>query len=232
MSAVPLQWSRGEQKREWRLGAAVPGGVAAGTAGFALLRALERKQIVDPTLFRSLQQKGAIDPVVVVPGIMGSCLMRPDGTAVWLNLRNALGHYNLSLPFTLPLSECRDDLVPGPLLGTEAVMPRLFGFTEYADLLEILESGRFRPRRPREEGEPTYHVFSYDWRRDLVESARRLHETLESLAEGPGQADARFNVIGHSMGGLVAAVLPALRHRGAGAGGRPSPGPARAASRT
>ena len=43
-------------------------------------------------------------PVVVVPGIMGSCLLRPDGTPVWLNLRNALGHYNLRLPFTLPLS--------------------------------------------------------------------------------------------------------------------------------
>jgi pimeloyl-ACP methyl ester carboxylesterase len=177
-------------------------GVAAGTAGLALLRALERKQVIDASLFRSLPAKGAVAPVVVVPGIMGSCLLRPDGTAVWLNLRNALGHYNLSLPFTLPLSECRDDLVPGPLLGTEAVMPRLFGFTEYADLLEILESGGFRPATRGEQDRAAYHVFSYDWRRDLVDSARRLDETLESLAQG--DAHARFNVIGHSMGGLVA----------------------------
>ena len=179
-------------------------GVAAGTAGVALLRALERKPLVDPSLFRGLLGRGGIAPVVVVPGIMGSCLLRPDGTAVWLNLRNALGHYNLSLPFTLPLSECRDDLVPGPLLGTEAVMPRLFGFTEYADLLEILESGGFRAASRRDETRPAYHVFSYDWRRDLVDSARRLHETLESLAEAQGDPDARFNLIGHSMGGLVA----------------------------
>ena len=179
-------------------------GVAAGTAGLALLRALERKPLVDPSLFRGLREKGALAPVVVVPGIMGSCLLRPDGTAVWLNLRNALGHYNLSLPFTLPVSECRDDLVPGPLLGTEAVMPRLFGFTEYADLLEILESGGFHPATRDDETQPSYHVFSYDWRRDLVDSARRLHETLETLAEARGEPDARFNVIGHSMGGLVA----------------------------
>jgi pimeloyl-ACP methyl ester carboxylesterase len=178
-------------------------GVAAGTAGLALLRALERKHLIDPSLLR-LQAKGSIPPVVVVPGIMGSCLLRPDGTPVWLNLRNALGHYNLSLPFTLPLSECRDDLVPGPLLGTEAVMPRLFGFTEYADLIEILETAGFRPATRREETRPAYHVFSYDWRRDLVESARRLHETLESLAEAQGDENARFNIIGHSMGGLVA----------------------------
>jgi len=179
-------------------------GVAAGTAGVALLRALERKPAIDPRLFRGLLGKGGIAPAVVVPGIMGSCLLRPDGTAVWLNLRNALGHYNLSLPFPLPLSECRDDLVPGPLLGTEAVMPRLFGFTEYADLLEVLESGGFRAASRRDETRPAYHVFSYDWRRDLVDSARRLHEMLDALAEARGDPDARFNLIGHSMGGLVA----------------------------
>ena len=189
-------------------------GVAAGTAGLALLRALERKRL-DPVLLRGLGDPGRVAPVVVVPGIMGSCLLRPDGTPVWLNLRNALGHYDLSLPFTLPLAECRDDLVPGPLLGTQAVMPRLFGFTEYADLLEILENSGFRPAPTREDGQepapqadptpqPAYHVFGYDWRRDLVESARRLHERLESLAEARGEEDARFNVIGHSMGGLVA----------------------------
>jgi pimeloyl-ACP methyl ester carboxylesterase len=194
------------EKKNGSAGWALPflAGIAAGTAGAALLRALERKPILDPSLFRGPGRKGAIPPVVVVPGIMGSCLLRPDGTAVWLNLRNALGHYNLSLPFKLPLSECRDDLVPGPLLGTEAVMPRLFGFTEYADLLEILESGGFGAASRRDEARPAYHVFSYDWRRDLVESARRLHETLESLAEARGDPDARFNLIGHSMGGLVA----------------------------
>jgi pimeloyl-ACP methyl ester carboxylesterase len=186
-------------------------GVAAGSAGLALLRAFERKRL-DPSLLRGLGDQGPGTPVVVVPGIMGSCLLRPDGTPVWLNVRNALGHYNLSLPFTLPLSESLDDLVPGPLLGTEAVMPRLFGFTEYADLVEILESAGFRSASRKEMAKqtqtgavrPSYHVFGYDWRRDLVESARRLHETLESLAEARGDPDARFNVIGHSMGGLVA----------------------------
>jgi pimeloyl-ACP methyl ester carboxylesterase len=181
-------------------------GVAAGTAGLTLLRAFERKRL-DPLLLRGALGEGPVPPVVVVPGIMGSCLLRPDGTPVWLNLHNALGHYDLSLPFTLPLSECRDDLVPGPLLGTEAVMPRLFGFTEYADLVEILERAGFHAAGRNEAVDPdrpTYHVFGYDWRRDLVESARRLHETLESLAEARGEADARFNVIGHSMGGLVA----------------------------
>jgi pimeloyl-ACP methyl ester carboxylesterase len=146
-----------------------------------------------------------VPPVVVIPGIMGSRLQRPDGTPVWLNLRNAVGHYDLSLPLTLPLAESRDDLVPGPLLGTTAVMPRLFGFTEYYDLLDILAAAGFRPSSPDgDRRRPARHLFSYDWRRDLIETARRLHDSLEALADARGDPGARFNLIGHSMGGLVA----------------------------
>jgi pimeloyl-ACP methyl ester carboxylesterase len=138
---------------------------------------------------------------VLVPGILGSELLRPDGTQAWLNLGNALGYHDLSLPFRLPLSESKDTLLPGGLLGTDTVLPRVFGFSEYADVVELLEEVGFG--RERDHG-LRYHVFSYDWRRDLVESARALHETLETLAEQRRDKDARFNVIGHSMGGLVA----------------------------
>jgi pimeloyl-ACP methyl ester carboxylesterase len=49
-----------------------------------------------------------------------------------------------------------------------------------------------------------HHVFAFDWRRDLVESARRLDETLEALADARGDRATRFNIVGHSMGGLIA----------------------------
>jgi pimeloyl-ACP methyl ester carboxylesterase len=178
-------------------------GMAAGAAVLAIGRGkAARRRAFDPRLIR--RNPGAdVDPVVVVPGIMGSGLCRPDGTPVWLNVRNALGHYNLSLPFNVPVCESRDDLVPRGLLGTDAVLPRLFGFTEYSDLLELLQSAGFRNEPPRP-SRATYHVFAYDWRRDLVESVGRLHEALETLAEQRGDPAARFTVIGHSMGGLVA----------------------------
>lgn len=142
--------------------------------------------------------------MVVLPGIMGSGLLRPDGRRVWLNIRNAVGQFKLSLPLVLPLSESKDDLAPGTLLGTEEFVPRLFGFTEYYDLLELLAAVGFRPAVKTGAVGLTQHVFAYDWRRDLVESARRLDETLEALAEARGDADTRFNIVGHSMGGLVA----------------------------
>src|SRR5262245_64218444 len=114
---------------------------------------------------------------------MGSALLRADGTPVWLNLRNAVGYYNLSLPFTVPLSTSDDGLVPGSLLGTEGRLPRLFGFTEYYDLVEVLEAAGFRSAGSDQGAKLVQHLFTYDWRRDIVESARRLHDTLEALAD-------------------------------------------------
>jgi len=180
-------------------------GVLTAGAGLALMTALGGRRRIDPRLIRrSLVDEANIPPAVIVPGIMGSGLLRPDETRVWLNLRNAVGQYNLSLPFALPLSESRDELRPGSLLGTEHRLPRLFGFTEYYDLLELLEAAGFVPASKTQGRGLVHHVFAFDWRRDLVESVRRLDETLEALADARGDRDTRFNLIGHSMGGLIA----------------------------
>ena len=181
-------------------------GMVTAGAGMMLLNALGgRRRLVDPRLIRRAGHADAdVPPTVIIPGIMGSGLARPDETRVWLNLRNAVGQYNLSLPFVLPLSESRDDLRPGSLLGTEHRLPRMFGFTEYYDLLELLEAAGFVPAKKTGGKGLVHHVFAFDWRRDLVESARRLDETLEALADARGDRATRFNIVGHSMGGLIA----------------------------
>ena len=175
-------------------------------AGMVVSQALasRRRRGFDPSLIRYASDDPDIAPAVVIPGVMGSGLLRADGTPVWLNVRNAIGHFNLSLPLKLPLSECRDDLVPGALLGTDAFMPRLFGFTEYYDLLELLEAAGFRPAQATGAAGMVHHVFAYDWRRDLVDTVRELDRTLDAMAEARDDPHARFNVIGHSMGGLIA----------------------------
>jgi pimeloyl-ACP methyl ester carboxylesterase len=180
-------------------------GVCTGGAALAMAQAASaRRRILDPRLIGPPRDTEGIPPVVVLPGIMGSGLLRPDGTRVWLNLRNAVGQYKLSLPLALPLGDSRDDLAPGALLGTDEIVPRLFGFTEYYDLLELLAAVGFQPARTTGAAGMVQHVFAYDWRRDLVESARRLDETLEALADARGDAATQFNVVGHSMGGLIA----------------------------
>jgi pimeloyl-ACP methyl ester carboxylesterase len=181
------------------------GALTAG-AGIVVSQAVanRRRRGFDPSLIPYTSDDPDIPPAVVIPGIMGSGLLRPDGTPVWLNLRNAVGYFNLSLPFKLPLAEARDDLVPGALLGTDGFMPRLFGFTEYYDLLDLLENARFRAARATGGAGLVHHVFAYDWRRDLVDSVRELDRTLEALADARDDPGLRVNLVGHSMGGLIA----------------------------
>lgn len=192
-------------------------GVLAGAAGAVITQALTPRRGFDVRLVGRSGDDTGVWPVVIVPGMLGSELVRPDGTQAWLNLGNALGHHDLSLPLTLPLSASRDELVAGGLLGVDGVLPRLFGFTEYAEILELLESAGFVRDRPPPARRATFHVFNYDWRRDLVESARRLHHFLEDLAEEYGDPGRRFALVGHSMGGLVTRYY--LRYGGAEPGG-------------
>src|SRR5262245_13309980 len=179
-------------------------GVTAGVLGAALARALAPRRGLDAWLIRGSREDPDLPPVVFVPGILGSELVGPDGLHAWLNLRNALGHHDLALPATLPFSDSRDALRPAGLLGVDRALPRLFGFTEYADFVTLVEAAGFRRDRPAHPPGATYHVFAYDWRRDLVESVRRFAEWLDALAESRGQPDLRVNVVAHSMGGLLA----------------------------
>jgi hypothetical protein len=183
----------------WPLIAGTFAGVVAGAVGGWLLTG--RRRTLDSRLVRALSHGRVAPPLVVVPGLLGSQLLRPDGTVAWLNLGNALGHHDLSLPRKLPFSEGRDELRPGPLVGTDAVLPRAFGFTEYADLVELLDGAGFEAGLAS--AGLRYTIFSYDWRRDIVESARELGRRLDSIAAARGDPDTRFHLLGHSMGGLV-----------------------------
>lgn len=182
-----------------------------------LVQAFRGRPALDPRLIRASPEDPDIPPTVLVPGILGSELVRPDGTQAWLNAGNALGHHDLSLPLRLAPESIGDGLVPGGLIGADAVLPRLFGFTEYGDLLELLEGAGFH-RDSRTGGRGAiHHVFAYDWRQDLVGAARCLAAELDALAEARGEPDARFNIVAHSMGGLVARYF--LRYGTAEPGG-------------
>jgi len=193
--------------RAWPVIAGTLAGFVTGALG--AWAATSRRRTLDERLVRALSLGREAPPLLIVPGLMGSQLIRPDGSTAWLNLGNALGHHDLSLPRRLPFTESRDDLRPGPLVGTDAVLPRAFGFTEYADLLALLEGAGFEPGLGP--GPLRYAVFCYDWRRDLAESARALARIVESVVarHEPGT---RLQLLGHSMGGLV--VRHYLRYGG------------------
>src|SRR5271169_4346375 len=78
-------------------------GAIAGGAGLVLAKALSPRPSLDLGLLRRRGEHHDVATTVVVPGILGSELLQPDGTQVWLNAGNALGHHDLALPPSLPL---------------------------------------------------------------------------------------------------------------------------------
>ena len=203
-------------------------GLALGGATAAAWTAWSRKRRLDPRLLRAFPKTRSAPLVVFVPGLLGSQLLRPDGSVAWLNLGNTLGHHDLSLPRKLPFTASRDELVPGFLIGTDSILPRAFGFTEYADFLDLLDAADYEPgagpgRR--------YAVYSYDWRRDLVESARGLALRLEGLAQARWATRARASTwsgtawAASCCAGTCATAAPSRTRA------LPSPGPAPAARR-
>jgi len=170
-------------------------------------------------------------PVIVIPGILGSNLVQQDtGRIVWgafsgtyADPLTAEGARLIALPMgNGPLSELTDDVIPNGAL--DRVKIEILGLpielNAYHSLLHTLGVGGFRDRELAEAGAIDYgskhytcFQFGYDWRRSNAENAARLmayiKETrafVQSQFErefGPGDYDVKFNIVAHSMGGLL-----------------------------
>lgn len=107
------------------------------------------------------------------------------------------------------LSTNTDDLVPGKIVETVKLAKVLPEVYVYRDLLDALRryvgyrDGNWET--PATDGDKdTFYVYAYDWRKDNVGNARELVRRVAHLKEKLGRPDLRFNVVAHSMGGLIA----------------------------
>ena len=146
-------------------------------------------------------------PVVVIPGILGSELInRKTGEKVW---PSAFRTKQEGLPISPNLDANRDDLVAGKIVETAKLAKLLPEVYVYRDLLEALR--RYAGYREGDWENPgidgdkdTFYVFAYDWRQDNVTNARELVRRLQRLKEKLNRQDLKFNIVAHSMGGLIA----------------------------
>lgn len=148
-------------------------------------------------------------PVIVIPGILGSQLINSKtGEMVWPSVVRSAGDGS-SLPMSPDLAASRDDVVAGKIVETVRLARILPEVNIYRDLLQSLRSfAGYREtdwNNPGSDGDQdTFYIFPYDWRRDNVENARELVRRMESLKQKLNRPDLRFNILAHSMGGLIA----------------------------
>ncbi len=160
-------------------------------------------------IFAAAQARKGKPPVIIIPGILGSRMVnRKTGEVVWPSaFRSDVD--GLGLPISPDLVANRDDLVPERIIETAKLAKFAPDVYVYYELLKALRTyGGYRDGdwdNPGPEGDhDTFYVFAYDSRRDNVESARELVRRIETLKARLKRPDLRFNVVAHSMGGLVA----------------------------
>jgi len=166
----------------------------------------EKKDEVPQTV--AVEKKIGRLPVIIIPGLIGSELVNKNtGEKVWFDLIRS-GDDNLRLPISPNIAANRDNLVPGDILRRIQLVRLTPQIEIYQKLVESLEADGYTEGKidaPVENGSAdTFYVFPYDWRLDNVGNARILLEKLDELRTKLKRPDLKFNVVAHSMGGLIA----------------------------
>lgn len=172
-------------------------------------------------------------PVIVIPGILGSKLNQA-GThrIVWGAFEPGFadpgtpdGARLIALPLRegVPLADLSDDVEATAALDRARlrILGLPFELNAYAQILATLGVGGFRDQQLAYAGAVDYgddhftcFQFAYDWRRSNVENAARLAAFIEEKRAylqreyanryGEPDADITFDLVAHSMGGLIA----------------------------
>jgi pimeloyl-ACP methyl ester carboxylesterase len=162
-----------------------------------------------PDLERLYQQNREVNqpPVVLIHGLMGSRLAdRESGEEVWVgNLSRLL----FSDYEELALEIDPDSLLPKPSpLITSGLLDKVVGKDFYAGITQTLESaGGYHYAEigsSQAPGARNYYVFTYDWRQDNVQTAKKLSQFIEQIRLDYADTGLKVDLVAHSMGGLIA----------------------------
>ena len=185
--------------------------------------------VVGPLEKQNIEYQGVYrNPIIIIHGFLGANLVdKKTGKNVWGNFSGVNGFMisdarmrSLAVPMErgVPLDKLKINTVPhGALNSVDVkVMGVTFKENAYINLVNLLQDGGFQAEgQPLRKGR-TYNTlfqFSYDWRRDLQWNAVKLHEFIlekrkymqkqYKIRYGVDNYDVQFDLMGHSMGGLI-----------------------------
>ncbi len=144
-------------------------------------------------------------PIIVIPGVTGSQLVNSETNKLaWFKFTQVEDD-DLRLPMSTKLRQNRDKLVATDIIREVKLPSVLPDVVVYQDVLNALsERGYSEATWANPQATDVFYVFAYDWRRDNVESAQTLIKKIEAVKARLGNSDLQFDVVAHSMGGLLA----------------------------
>ncbi len=135
-------------------------------------------------------QDAPTHPVVLIPGILGSKLCDASGTVLWgESARASLSNFHLlDIMTDLP-----GRVKPCGIINRVQVLGPLYSVAAYSSLIDAMKEWQLV------EGQNLF-IFDYDWRQSNFDNASTFEQFVASKL-GP---ERKFNIIAHSMGGLIA----------------------------
>lgn len=138
-------------------------------------------------------QEDILEPVVFVPGILGSILTDNKGHVVWGDAVAMVRRFSdLQLSFD---KQATTNLRATAILESVGILGP-FKVGQYAGIKQTFKDLGFK------EGENLFY-FPYDWRQSNFDSAAKLAEFINSKKQLSGK---KFTIVAHSMGGLVSHI--------------------------
>ncbi len=167
------------------------------------------------------------NPIIVIPGLLGSKLVNAGGRVVWgefggnaVDLGSAEGMRALALPLSgkgWPQDGIRPD---GALERVKVSLGFDFQFSAYSGMLRAFGVGGYLDSDHSNLSEIDYgpghytcFQFGYDWRRSCAENAvllgrfieeKRRYVSNERFKRTGKRGEVKFDIVAHSMGGLIA----------------------------
>ncbi|MBK7392540.1 MAG: hypothetical protein IPI64_04455 [Chloracidobacterium sp.] len=147
------------------------------------------------------------NPIILIPGLTGSELKhKVTGERIWFKAFKSKSE-DLRLPISTSIDKMHDDLIPGDIIR-EVKIGILPATDVYGGFIRAMEmrAGYHEESwtNPSDDGDrDAIYVFAYDWRLDNVENAQRLVRDVEALKRKLKTPDLKFDIVAHSMGGII-----------------------------
>ena len=168
------------------------------------------------------------NPIIIIHGFQGAKLVdSKTNKNLWGNFDASTIFYvsdkkiqELTHPLNKDKSlyEMKDDVVPQSILKNVniSILGIPLKFPAYEILINILTNVGYQPEDRPLSKDKNYHTlfeFAYDWRRDIPSNTENLEKFIESKRKylqekykelyGIDNFDVQFDIIAHSMGGLL-----------------------------